>query len=93
MDILKNTITVKKDQFEENVYKGMNRSLEDAYNILLSRFENQTEVSYYSELSILLTNSDGEHVAKTPMGMYDTLLIDNDMKEILEVIDKYNNGE
>jgi hypothetical protein len=40
-----------------------------------------------------LTNSDGEHVAKTPMGMYDTLLIDNDMKEILEVIDKYNNGE
>ena len=60
MDILKNTITVKKDQFEENVYKGMNRSLEDAYNILLSRFENQTEVSYYSELSILLTNSDGE---------------------------------
>ena len=38
----------------------MNRSLEDAYNILLSRFENQTEVSYYSELSILLTNSDGE---------------------------------
>jgi hypothetical protein len=40
-----------------------------------------------------LTNSDGEHVAKTPMGMYDTLLIDNDMKEILDVIDKYNNGE
>lgn len=60
MDILKNTITVKKDQFEENVYRGMSRSLEDAYNILLSRFERQDEVSYYSEISILLSNSEGE---------------------------------
>lgn len=40
-----------------------------------------------------LTNSDGEHVAKTPMGMYDSLLIDNDMNEILKVIDNYNNGD
>lgn len=39
-----------------------------------------------------LTNSDGEHVAKTPMGMYSELLIDNDMNEILKVIDEYNNG-
>lgn len=40
-----------------------------------------------------LTNSDGEHVAKTPMGMFKDLLIDNDMAEILQVIDSYNNGE
>ena len=38
-----------------------------------------------------LTNNDGEHVAKTPMGMFDELLIDNDLAEILKVIDQYNN--
>ena len=40
-----------------------------------------------------LTNSDGEHVAKTSMGMFEDLLIDNDMAEIIKVIDAYNEGE
>ena len=40
-----------------------------------------------------LTNTDGECVAKTPMGMFDELLIDNDLNEIIKVIDDYNNGE
>ena len=40
-----------------------------------------------------LTNTDGEHVAKTPMGMFEDLLIDNDVAEIIKVIDNYNNGE
>lgn len=40
-----------------------------------------------------LTNTDGEHVAKTPMGMFEDLLIDNDLAKIIEVIDDYNNGE
>lgn len=40
-----------------------------------------------------LTNTDGEHVAKTPMDMFEDLYIDNDMKEIISVIDAYNEGE
>lgn len=40
-----------------------------------------------------LTNSDGEHVAKTPLGMFEDKLIDNDLQEIIKVIDKYNAGE
>ena len=40
-----------------------------------------------------LTNSDGEHVAKTPMGMFDELFIDNDLNAIIDVIDKYNNDD
>ena len=60
MGLLKNTITVEKETFEEDVYKGMTKSLEDAYNMFLSRFENQCEVSYYSNKYLLLTNSVGE---------------------------------
>ena len=39
----------------------------------------------------LITNTDGECVAKTPMGMFDDLLIDNDLDAIIKVIDAYNN--
>ena len=38
MGLLKNTITVEKETFEKDVYKGMTKSLEDAYNMFLSRF-------------------------------------------------------
>lgn len=40
-----------------------------------------------------LTNSDGEHIAKTSMGMFEELYIDNDMAEIIKIIDAYNEGE
>lgn len=40
-----------------------------------------------------LTNTDGECSAKTPMGMFEELLIDNDLAKILTVIDEYNNAE
>lgn len=40
-----------------------------------------------------LTNTDGERVAKTPMGMFEDLYIDNDLAEIIKVIDAYNEGE
>lgn len=40
-----------------------------------------------------LTNTDGEHVAKTPMDMFEDLYIDNDLAEIIKVIDEYNSGE
>jgi hypothetical protein len=40
-----------------------------------------------------LTNTDGAHVAKTPLGMFEEQKIDNDVNEILKVIDKYENGD
>lgn len=41
----------------------------------------------------LLTNTDGDHVAKTPFGMFEQKLIDNDLQKVIEIIDKYNDGE
>jgi len=41
----------------------------------------------------LLTNSDGTCVAKTSLGMFAEMEIDNDLKEIIKVIDEYNEGE
>lgn len=40
-----------------------------------------------------LTNTNGTHVAKTPLGMFEELKIDNDLNEIIKVIDQYNSGE
>ncbi len=39
-----------------------------------------------------LTQNDGMHVAKTPMGMFEEVYIDNDLNEVRKVIDEYYNG-
>ena len=39
-----------------------------------------------------LTQNDGMHVAKTPMGMFEDQYIDNDLSEVRRVIDEYYNG-
>ena len=41
----------------------------------------------------LITNSNGECVAKTSFGMFEDLEIDNDIAEIIKTIDAYNEGE
>lgn len=41
----------------------------------------------------LITNNDGSCVAKTSLGMFEYLEIDNDLDEIIKVIDAYNEGE
>ena len=41
----------------------------------------------------MLTNTDGEHVAKTSLGMFDDKLIDNDISKVIEIIDRYSSGE
>ena len=38
----------------------------------------------------LVTNNDGKCLAKTPMGMFEELEIDNDLAQILQVIKEYN---
>lgn len=40
-----------------------------------------------------ITNTDGACVAKSPLGMFTDLIIDNDLNEVIKVIDKYNNDE
>lgn len=40
-----------------------------------------------------LTNNDGQHMAKSPMGVFDDAFIDNDLKYVVDKIDEFNNGE
>ena len=37
-----------------------------------------------------ITNNDGKCIAKSPMGMFEDLKIDNDLKEVIETVKKYN---
>lgn len=39
-----------------------------------------------------ITQSDGTTTAKTPMGCFDTMLIDNDLQYVVEKINEYNEG-
>lgn len=39
-----------------------------------------------------VTQSDGSNTAKTPMGLFEDRLIDNDLNFIVEKIDEYNEG-
>jgi len=40
-----------------------------------------------------ITNNDGRHPAKSPVGMFESLTIPNDLGLVSELIDKYNLGE
>lgn len=40
-----------------------------------------------------ITNSDGTNTAKTPMGCFKDILIDNDLQYVIDQIDEYNNEE
>lgn len=37
-----------------------------------------------------LTNNDGQHMAKTPLGLFEHLFIDNDLAIVVNAIDEYN---
>lgn len=38
-----------------------------------------------------LTQSDGTNTAKSPMGMFDSLIIPNDLKYVIDKVEEYNN--
>ena len=40
-----------------------------------------------------ITNNDGKHPAKSPVGMFKDLYIPNDLGYVVKRIDEYNNGE
>lgn len=49
------------------------------------RDEGSNEVQYK-----FLTNSDGTCTAKSPMGLFDDILIDNDLNFVIDKIKEYN---
>ena len=40
-----------------------------------------------------MTQTDGSTTAKSPMGCFESLLIDNDLQEVINKMDQYNEGE
>ncbi|MDA3855088.1 MAG: ATP-binding protein [Candidatus Woesearchaeota archaeon] len=58
------------------------------YVLFTTRMKNEEDVMEYK----FITQSDGTSTAKTPMGCFDELYIDNDLKIVFEGIDKYNEG-
>lgn len=39
-----------------------------------------------------ITNTDGKCIAKSPMGMFNELKIDNDLNEVIKIVKAYNEG-
>ena len=50
-------------------------------------------LSYQDIKDRLITNSDGSCTAKTPMGLFEDLYIDNDIDYVVKQIKKYNEEE
>lgn len=42
---------------------------------------------------LFLTNNDGQHMAKTPMGLFDTQMIPNDLSLVVETMNNYLNED
>jgi len=56
------------------------------YVLFTDRRTNDDGITEYK----FITNSDGTTTAKTPMGCFDSLLIDNDLQYVFDKIDEYN---
>ena len=65
----------------------------DQYINIEGKFTHVLHTSVSDGCYRLITNNDGLHTAKTPMGLFDTNLIDNDMLYVVQEINKYNNLE
>lgn len=50
--------------------------------------ENENEISYK-----FITNGDGTCTAKSPIGLFEDRLIDNDLDFVIKAIKEYNEGE
>lgn len=51
-----------------------------------------TEVNFDEDVPKyqFITNNDGKCIAKSPMGMFDELKIDNDLKMVIDIVKQYN---
>ena len=54
-----------------------------------------TEVTFEDDQAhyYFITNNDGKCIAKSPMGMFKELRIDNDMNEVIRAVNDYDEGE
>ena len=66
-------------------------TLEGLFTYVLFTTRRQNDETGLMEYKFM-TNSDGTNTAKTPMGCFDELFIDNDLKYVIDKIDEYNNG-
>ena len=57
------------------------------YVFFTTKFKNDEGVMEYK----FMTNTDGTNTAKSPMGCFSSLLIDNDLQVVIDKIDEYNN--
>ncbi len=64
----------------------------DQYNIIEGAFTFIFQSDIADHKYKFVTNNDGQHMAKTPLGCFDELQVDNDMNEILNKIELYNRG-
>lgn len=58
------------------------------YVLFTKRIQNDDGVMEYK----FMTNSDGTNTAKTPMGCFTSLVIDNDLDYVFKKINEYNKG-
>ena len=51
-----------------------------------------TEVDFDEDIPkyYFITNADGKCIAKSPMGMFNELKIDNDLNEVIKIVKEYN---
>ena len=57
--------------------------------LLFTEVEMEDDGAHYQ----FITNADGRCIAKSPLGMFDSLKIDNDLKEIIPVVKAYEEEE
>jgi ABC-type dipeptide/oligopeptide/nickel transport system ATPase component len=59
------------------------------YVFFTTRIKDENDELQYK----FITNSDGTNTAKTPMGCFSEKFVDNDLQQIFNTIDKYNNED
>lgn len=64
----------------------------DDYNIIEGSFTFIFQSVVIDNKYKFITNNDGQHMAKSSMGCFDELCIDNDLNLIIEQINAYNTG-
>jgi len=58
------------------------------YVLFTTRVKDDEGVMHYK----FITQSDGTTTAKTPMGCFEDMLIDNDLAEVFSKMDEYNHA-
>lgn len=85
------TMHVEIDQLGKYKPKTVGKMI-DQYNLIEGSFTFIFQSIITDNKYKFVTNNDGQHMAKTPLGCFDDMAIDNDLNEILKQIKNYNEG-